>query len=44
VRASSADLMPALTKRNTKLARAFAADMIAAGRPDLAKLTTALEG
>ena len=36
--------MPALTKRNTKLARAFVADMTAAGRPDLAKSTTALEG
>lgn len=53
VRASSVDLargvciaevMPALTKRNTKLARAFVADMTAAGRPDLAKSTTALEG
>ena len=53
VRASTADLargvciaevMPALTKRNTKLARAFVADMTAAGRPDLAKSTTALEG
>ncbi|WP_431068268.1 ABC transporter substrate-binding protein [Ralstonia holmesii] len=53
VRASSADLargvciaevMSALTKRNTKLARAFVTDMTAAGRPDLAKSTTALEG
>ena len=53
VRASSPDLargvciaevMPALAKRNTKLARAFIADMTAAGRPDLAKSTTALEG
>ncbi len=53
VRASSAELargvciaevMPALAKRNTKLARAFVADMTAAGRPDLAKSSTALEG
>ncbi|WP_439889821.1 ABC transporter substrate-binding protein [Ralstonia sp. 25C] len=39
-----AEVMPALAKRNTKLARAFIADMTAAGRPDLAKSTTALEG
>jgi len=53
VRASSADLargvcvaevMPALDKHDTKLTRTFAADMIAVGRPDLAKSTTALEG
>ena len=53
VRASSSDfargvciaeVMPALTKRNTKLARSFVADMTAAGRSDLAKSTTALEG
>ena len=53
VRASSPDLargvciaevMPALTKRNTRLARAFVADMTAAGRLDLAKSSTALEG
>lgn len=53
VRASSPDLargvciaevMPAVTKRNTKLARAFIADMTSAGRPDLAKSSTALEG
>nr|CUV57002.1 putative abc-type branched-chain amino acid transport systems [Ralstonia solanacearum] len=53
VRASSPDLargvciaevLPALAKRNTRLVRSFVADMTAAGRPDLAKSTTALEG
>ncbi len=53
VRASSADLargvciaevLPALAKRSMRLVRSFAADMAAAGRPDLAKSTTALEG
>lgn len=39
-----AEVMPALNKHNTKLTRAFSADMIAVGRPDLAKSTTALEG
>ncbi|AZU59722.1 amino acid-binding protein (plasmid) [Ralstonia solanacearum] len=53
VRASSADLargvciaevMPAIEKHNTRLTRSFTADMIAGGRADLARSTTALEG
>ncbi|AMP74118.1 ABC transporter substrate-binding protein [Ralstonia solanacearum] len=53
VRASSAELargvciaevLPALAKRSTRLVRSFMADMMAGGRPDLAKSTTALEG
>ncbi|MGE1004900.1 ABC transporter substrate-binding protein [Ralstonia pseudosolanacearum] len=53
VRASSAELaqgvciaevLPPLFKQNTRLTRSFTADMVAGGRPDLAKSTTALEG
>ncbi|WP_275795258.1 ABC transporter substrate-binding protein [Ralstonia syzygii] len=39
-----AEVMPAIVKRNTRLVRAFVADMTAGGRPDLARLTAALEG
>ncbi|AXW40506.1 amino acid-binding protein (plasmid) [Ralstonia solanacearum] len=53
VRASSVELarsvhltevMPPIGKRNVRLVRAFVADMTAAGRPDLARSVTALEG
>ncbi|MHA6848871.1 ABC transporter substrate-binding protein [Ralstonia syzygii] len=53
VRASSADLaqgvciaevLPPLFKQNTRLTRSFTADMVAGGRADLARSTTALEG
>ncbi len=39
-----AEVMPALAKRSTRLVRSFIADMMAGGRPDLAKSTIALEG
>ncbi|MHA6833865.1 ABC transporter substrate-binding protein [Ralstonia pseudosolanacearum] len=39
-----AEVLPGVARRNTRLARWFVADMTAAGRPDLAKSTTAFEG